>query len=470
MTNHAVHWGEGLFLRPQHFQAAERNLREEIGVAENWSVSYSYGLRKIEVDADALANWRVVLRACHIRLRDGSHIRFPEDADIAPLQLPKDVFEKQNRVMVYLGLPRFRPGHQNADVAGGDPNCRYLIESHEVEDENQPGNPQPIEFRWTNVRLLLGETELSGYDALPVMRLVRGEIAEAPPEIDPEYIPPVLACDAWPVLRNDIIDSICSQIGSRVESQTRQMFDRSVAFESGHREDLELLFQLHSLNTALGYLWNLPHVTGIHPLMAYMELCRVVGMLAIFRAERRMPELPFYDHDDLATCFYAVKRWLEGQELAPEPIKRPFVGAGLQMQVHMEREWLEPTWVFYIGAQSSLNYHEAVSLLRGDLNMKVGSSRQVDTIFAKAQAGVTLEPDPEAPRCLPGGNWTYFRVDRRAYAWKDVEETLNLSIRINDTQVDGRIDGASEIRLKLEGGRLVKMNFALFAVPTQLIR
>ena len=470
MTHQAVHWGEGLFLRPHHFQAAERYLREEIRLAENWNVPYDYGLRKIEFDADALANWRIVLRACHIRLRDGSHIRFPENADIPPLQLPKNLFEKQSRVMVYLGLPRFRSGHRNANIPGGDPNCRYVIESQEVEDENEPGNPQPIEFRWPHVRLLLDNADLAGYDALPLMRLKRAEAPEAPPQIDPEYIPPVLACDAWPNLQHDILDSICSRMGSRVESLTRQVFDRHVAFESGHREDLELLLQLHSMNIALGYLWNLPHITGLHPLTAYMELCRAVGLLAIFRAERRFPELPHYDHDDLAQCFYAVKRWLEGEEAAPEPIKRPFVGAGLQMQVHLEREWLEPSWAFYIGVQSSLSYREVVDLVRGDLNMKVGSTRQVDTIFAKAQAGVALQPDPEAPRCLPGGNWTYFKVDRSTYAWKDVEETLNLGIRINDTQVDGSIDGASDIRLKLEDGRLVKMTFALFAVPDQLLR
>jgi len=470
MTDHAIHWGEGLFLRPHHFQAAERNLRDEIFLAENWNVSYAYGLTKIEIDTDALADWRVVLRSCHIRLRDGTHIRYPEGADLAPLTLPKETFDRQDRVMVFVGLPRLRPGHKNSDHTGGDPNCRYVIESQEVEDENQPGNPQSLDFRWPNVRLLLGEDELSGYDALPILRLMRGDVAEAPPEIDREYIPPILACDAWSVLQNEIIDSICAQIGSRVESQTKQMFDRKVAFESGHREDLEIIFQLHSLNTALGYLSNLSYVRGIHPLPAYMELCRVVGTLAIFRPERRMPELPRYDHDDLATCFYAVKRWIEGQELAPEPIKRLFVGAGLQMQVRMEPEWLEPTWAFYIGVESSLSYRDAVSLLRGDLNMKVGSTRQVDTIFARAQSGVTLEPDPEAPRCLPGRSWTYFKVDRRTNAWKDVEETLNLGIRINDTQVDGRIDGNHDVRLKLEGGRLIKMTFALFAVPTQLIR
>lgn len=466
MSNHAIHWSEGLFLRPQHFQAAERNLREELRVSENWNVSYAYGIRKIEVDEDALANWRILLRTCHVRLHDGTHLRFPENASLSPIELPKNAFDRQDRVTVYLGLPQLKLGRANAEAPGGDLNARYLVEPVEVEDENQPGNAQPLDVRWPNARLLLGEQDISGYEVVPIMRLRRGTMAEAPPEIDRDYIPPVLACDAWPVLRDDVIDSICSQIGSRVEAMTRQMFDRGVAFESGHREDLEIIFKLHSLNMALGYLWNLPHVKGIHPLTAYMELCRVVGMLAIFWPERRMPEVPRYDHDDLGRCFYAVKRLLEEKgDQAPQAIKVLFTGAGLQMQVRMEREWLEPSWGFFIGVESKLSYNEVVNLLRGELNMKVGSSRQVDTTFLKGQAGVRLIPEPEPPRSLPGRHWTYWKVDRNSHAWKDVEETLSLGIRITDTQVEGRIDGAQEVLIKTTDGRLVKMTFALFAIP-----
>lgn len=468
MANHAIHWAEGLFLRPQHFQTAERNLGEQIRLSEDWNVSYSYGIRRIEIDEDALANWRLVLRTCHIRLHDGSHVRFPEDANLSPTDLPKNAFDRQDRVMVYLGIPQLKLGRNNAEHSGGDLSTRYLVDSVEIEDENQAGNSQMLEVRWTNARLLIGDDHLSGYEALPVMRLRRGTMAEAPPEIDPEYIPPVLACDAWPILKNEIVDAIVNQVGSRVESLKRAMFDRNVAFESGHREDLEIIFKLHALNSALGYLWNLPVVKGIHPLTAYMELCRVVGMLAIFWPERRMPEVPRYDHDDLGGCFYAVKRLLqETGAKGPEVVKRLFTGAGLQMQVRMEREWLEPNWVFFIGVESKLSYNEVVNLLRGELNMKVGSSRQVDTTFLKGQSGVRLNPEPEPPRALPGRNWAYWKVDRTSHAWKDVEDTLSLGVRINDTQVEGRIDGAQEVLIKTNDGRPIKMTFALFATPVQ---
>ena len=466
MVNHAVHWSEGLFLQPHHFQAAERRLRDEISHSEEWYVGYAYGLRKIEIDLDALANWRIVLRNCQARFQDGSHVEVPADANLNPIALPKDAFDRQDRVMVYLGISRLRLGRKNTDPTGTDPNCRYLVESVEVEDENEPGNPQSLKVRWPNVRLLITGQDLAGYETLPIMRLRRGPMAESPVEIDTDYIPPVLACDAWGVLQNEIIGKIFNWVGGNVERLARQANDRSIAFESGRREDLEHLLKLSALNGALGLLTNLPFVRGIHPLPAYMELCRILGSLSIFRPGRRMPEVPRYDHDDLGKCFYAVLRLILEEEVGdPDPIKTPFIGAGLQMQVRLQRDWLEPGWSFFIGVDSKLGYDEVVGLMNGQLNMKVASTREVDMIYSKGRSGVGLIPERDAPRKLPGNTWTYWRVNRESPAWRDADDTLTLGVRINDRQIEGRIEGEQSIRVRTDKGQEVVMSFALFAMP-----
>ena len=471
MVNHAVHWSEGLFLQPHHFQAADRRLREEILHSENWYEGYAYGLRKVEIDLEALVNWRIAVRVCEARFHDGSHIQIPEDANLNPIVLAKDAFDRQDRVMVYLGISRLRLGRKNADPTGTDPNCRYLVEAVEVEDENDPGNPQTLQVRWPNVKLLVSGQDLAGYETLPIMRLRRGEMAESPVEIDPEYIPPILACDAWNVLQDEIIGGIYNQIGGAVERLATQVLDRGIAFESGHREDLERIFQLHSLNAALGLLANLPFVRGIHPLVAYMELCRIVGMLAIFRPERKMPEVPRYDHDDLGMCFYAIRKLIELGPGDPVAIKRPFIGAGLQLQLvgNLERDWLSPGWEFFIGVESKLGFDAVVSLLQGQgqgqLNMKVGSSREVDHIFARARGGVGITPEREPPRALPGKTWAYWRLNRDSVAWNDVDATLTLAIRFNDRQIEGKIDGEQSIRIRTDKGQEALMSFALFAIP-----
>ena len=469
MATHAIHWGEGLFLRPHHFQVMERRLQEQLQLAENWNVGYAYGLHRIEINEDALTNWRISLTGCHIRLHDGTHLRFPEDATLDPVTIPKDAFSRSDRrLMVYLAVPQLRLGRANAAHGPETADARFRAESMEVEDENLPGNAQHLDIRWLNASLALGEEEAAGYEALPIMRLRLGATAEAPPEIDPDYIPPVLSCEAWPPLKN-ILTRIYDQLSGTADRLASQMIDRGVAFESGHREDLERILKLQSINTALGYLMNLPFVQGIHPLTAYSELCRVVGLLAIFHAERRMPtKIPRYDHDDLGTCFRAIRESLDiSEEQKRAYIKRPFVGAGLQMQVRLDREWLEPSWTFFIGVESKLSFTEVDRLLMQRLDMKVGNSEEVDTIYQYARAGVYLIPATDPPRDLPQNRWTYWKVDRSSDAWQSVERTLNLGIRFNERQVEGKIDGEQNIQvLNADSGDLVGLAFSLYAMPS----
>ncbi|HVW01580.1 MAG TPA: type VI secretion system baseplate subunit TssK [Planctomycetaceae bacterium] len=466
MTNHAVHWSEGLFISPHHFQLADRRLREELSLSQQWHVGYTYGLRRIEIDQDALANWRVSITGLALRMRDGTSLRFPEDTVLAPADVPRSAFRNdRDRVMVHLAVPRMQLGRQNAAGEGEGAETRFSVANVEIEDENQAGNPLVVDIRWLNARLIIGEVESSGYETIPLMRLRLGATAEAPPELDPEYIPPILACDAWPYLQERIIGNITDQLGSQADQLARNMLDRGVAFESGHREDLERIMRLNAFNIALGYLVNLPLVRGVHPLTAYMELCRVVGLIAIFLPERRMPRVPAYDHDDLGGCFHAVRRLLQPEGPQENYIKRQFVGAGLQMQVRLEREWLTPGWAFYMGVESTLSFTDVDRMLTDRLDLKVGSSDLVENIYRGGRGGVKARPEAAPPRAFPGRGWTYWKLDRGTEAWQAVEKTLNLAIRFNEKQVVGGIDGEHTIQVRTDDGQLVALSFALFAMP-----
>ncbi|NDC55124.1 MAG: type VI secretion system baseplate subunit TssK, partial [Planctomycetia bacterium] len=72
MRHLPVHWTEGMFLRPQHFQALDRARAEELAVATAASDPCCYGLVRMEIDPAALANRQFELRRCQARLRDGT--------------------------------------------------------------------------------------------------------------------------------------------------------------------------------------------------------------------------------------------------------------------------------------------------------------------------------------------------------------------------------------------------------------
>src|SRR5580692_6027374 len=112
MAVRAVHWHEGMFLRPHHMQTAQRFSHHLGNTSEKWDHHYNWGLRAIDIDLDALANNRLVIRSLQARLRDGTLIAVPEDGLLPVLDL-KAAFEGQNGLSVYLAVPRLNIGRAN---------------------------------------------------------------------------------------------------------------------------------------------------------------------------------------------------------------------------------------------------------------------------------------------------------------------------------------------------------------------
>ncbi len=189
----------------------------------------------------------------------------------------------------------------------------------------------------------MSSQNLAGYETIPIARVEKSERAEATPQLDTTYIPPVMACDAWPELSVGILQAIYDRIGRKIEKLAGQAVSRGLSLESPAPGDVLIFAQLRELNAAYATLTSLAFIEGIHPLMAYHELCRLVGQLSIFSLSRRPPVIPRYNHDDLGGCFYQLKNYLDDLLLiVPEPDyqERPFVGHGLRMQVR----WSGPGW------------------------------------------------------------------------------------------------------------------------------
>src|SRR5687768_9954108 len=132
MTTRAVHWHEGMFLRPHHLQTAQRQHDHVLARNDKWSTHYNWGLRSIDLDPEGLANYRLVIRALAARLRDGATLAIPEDGLLPAIDL-KPAFEEAGAVTVYLAVPQLHLGRANASThAGGE--ARYLLDTQELED------------------------------------------------------------------------------------------------------------------------------------------------------------------------------------------------------------------------------------------------------------------------------------------------------------------------------------------------
>ena len=484
MRNLPVHWSEGMFLRPQHFQAAERHWSEIVQTSEQWDHAYNYGIRSIDISHEAIANHQVQVASCRARLKDGTLVMLevgqePDRVDLAE-GLKKDAavvdlaesFETDTTVRVYLAVPRLAMGRANVGGADDDGSPRYSPVTLSIQDESRGGNDQLVEHRGLNVKLLLSTQDLSGHEILPVAQISRAGQEQAAPELDELYIPPLLAIDCWPPLGRDIVRAIYDIIGRKIEILSEQVANRGITLASSEPGDLERVMMLSVLNGACAALGRLTFATGVHPFPTYVELCRIVGQLSIFAPERRTDDIPNYDHDDLGTIFRWVKRRIEELINAVrdyEYEQRFFIGAGMGMQVTLEPKWLGADWDWYVGVnRGSLPTADCHTLLSpGKLDWKMGSAQQVDLLFKNRAPGLQLSPLAHAPRALPaGGGWLYYEVGRQSAAWVDVQAKQTLAMRFKDELINNLDSLEGQRRLEVvTGDRPAILEFALFAVP-----
>lgn len=486
MRNPPVHWYEGLFLQPHHLQATDRRWTETVHLAQRWDSPYHYGLHAIELSKDALANFQFQVHRVQARMRDGTLVDVGAGQELDRVDVKDAVssltnamadieqaFEKESVIRVFIGVPKLSLGRANVAAADTSVPTRYTEAKLQAADESRGGNEQEVRLLNLNVRLLLSTQDLSGYEILPIAQIRRASAGEARPQLDEDYIPPVLSIDAWPELGRDIVRGVYDMIGEKIDVLSQQVVSRGIGLDSRDPGDSERLLMLWSLNAVYGTLGVAAFAQGIHPLMAYTTLCQIVGELSIFGEGRRIQPLPPYDHEDLARIFKEatgrIKQLLNSVR-AYEYEQRYFTGVGMGMQVSLEPKWFNSDWDWYVGInKGDLTLQECRELLSpGQLDWKLGSSRQVEILFRQRAEGLQLIPLDRPVRALPvRPDWIYYEVPRRdAPAWRDVQETQTLAMRLKDSLIvnQDRLQGERRLVVSTRG-RHAELEFALFAVP-----
>ena len=134
MSQHnRVIWAEGLFLRPQHFQQAERYFERLMSQRLESLLPYGSGFTRLQVDQELLKIGKVGLVGAEGVFPDGTPFSIPFEADLPePLDVPGDVKER----LVLLTLPLRRAGMAEAafERSGDSSLVRYIAADHETRD------------------------------------------------------------------------------------------------------------------------------------------------------------------------------------------------------------------------------------------------------------------------------------------------------------------------------------------------
>lgn len=468
MASQAVHWEEGMFLTPQHFQAADRHARRALEEVEGWSQPFPWGFRSIQIDEGAVSSGSTVnLQKCQVRFKDGTHLTVGEAGDIPSLSLDlTEVLKVEEQVDVYLAVPSFRLGASNVEETPTPRGPRYAIDPDDCADENTGRQPKPIRFRRLQARLMHSAEDHEGYVVLPMVRVRRGSKEGSGPVIDGSAAPALLALDAWPWLR-DLVRALAREIRARIRQLADLAVDREISFRGQDPGDAERLLKLYALNEVEPPLALLANTPGVAPLAVYLELCRTVGRLGLFLQKRRPPKLPPYDHDHPGACFGPVVELIRMALEGAEPIKviaEPFKRLGNHLQVALQESWIDLRRI-YLGVETELTAEECDTLLKDrQIDRTIGAGAQVEELYTRRSRGLSLAPVGRPDGLPKKAEIVYFRIDSsEPMVWKGVVNDRTLAIRFNVTESPFLSD--EEVRVLTRDKKSARLRFVLYVTP-----
>ncbi|MEO1527601.1 MAG: type VI secretion system baseplate subunit TssK [Planctomycetota bacterium] len=473
MIHPPVHWYQGLFVRPQHLQAADRHWQEFTHTSESWDHPYNYGLRSFSYSRDALASGRLRVEELDARLRDGTLVCLESGRDLE-IDL-KEAFESQaaadadNTLMVYVGVPKLNLGGTNIGTNSNSFARFDRVETH-VADENGQAGGQPIEFRKLNTRLLIGE-DTAGYEVLPIARIRSASERDVHPHFDDQYIPPILSTQSWPYLRRQYIQGIRDVISGNMDTLSEPVRQLNVGKHSLEPAESGRVSMLDRLNEAYSTLDVMGPALGVHPFTAYTELARILGRLSIFSSERRAVEVEPYDHDNLGFIFADIREKILGLLYATqfdEYLRANFEGHGSTMIAQLGPEWFDPGWEWYLGVERGGASESALLELiehSPEWYWVFASAERVEHYFHIRQNGLKREiVDTTIPDLPSRQYWTYYKISQDEYespAWAEIRRTQSIAMRVRNFE---DLNGARHLDVALPDANRARLRFALFAI------
>ena len=472
MLNLPIHWYEGMFLRPQHFQAADRHWVELIGQSSLLDLPYNYGFATLAISQDAIGRGEFGIQRAAFRMRDGT-VWFLDDGQCPNRVSLKTALERQDSVIVLLAIPTFQSFRENVSTSSSTEATRYSQVDQTVQDENGSGDPQELQFRRPEFRLLLSTDDTTGYETLEVARVQRSGDGKSVAVLDETYFPPLLNVATWESLREGILRSLHDQIVKKHEVLAEQVRSYGLSLSSQERGDLERVMFLHELNQAYATLGTLIRANGIHPLVLYTELCRVLGALSIFLPERVCGEVKPYDHDNLAIVFRWVRdeivRRLECLTVLQYETSVFIGNTAAGMEAKLKQKWLSETWKWYVGARTKdIESEKLIKILTStEFVWVLASPSTVHGAFKTAAEGLSFKPLTQVTSPLPvQGRWVYFEVSKSGPVWASVHSELSLALEFERSVIanDHQLAGSRLIEFKMRGGN-IRVELCLFAVP-----
>lgn len=424
-----VAWREGMFLRPQHFQAQDRHFESFVSARHDWALPYSWGFSEIELDASLAELGQVAVRTAKGVMPDGTPFSIPADQPPPP---PIAIGSGVRDAVVYLTLPPRQSGATEFDESEqASLDCRFSVTEVQVTDNfSEERAMEDIALGVPNLRLGVSADETEGRLLIGIARV--REVSGKKLMFDAGYIPPTID------IRAVRLRGVVADLVGRSEQMVGELALRAAETTEGGQDTYKAFLLLQSLNRWTAILNHLQSMPAIHPERLFENLVGMAGELStLTRKERRPPPLPTYDHENLQGTFDPVvdllQMLLSGEfERSVEPLDIDSRGPGQFLHVIKNRVLLKQSYIYLAVADPSKSLEEIRS--RFPSVCKIGPNTKMrELVGSSLQAGIPLRhvtTPPSQLHVLPG--YVYFELDRGAPDWAQIYTAPAMGIFVAD--------------------------------------
>ncbi|WP_347555802.1 type VI secretion system baseplate subunit TssK [Robbsia sp. KACC 23696] len=424
-----VLWGEGLFLRPQHFQKQDAYHEARLFEATQALQPYNWGVRTLRIDMDALGSNVLRLSQLSLIFPDGELYAAPQ-ADALPPSVALDTMaEGSDEVVFYLAIhPTRDAGRNSADVDEQGFTARFVSETQMAADLYTDAVEADITVLKKAVRLIAQHEPRDQFLSVPLVRVRR--TATSGWELDESFVPPSLAIEASPLLLNRLrrlIDALQAKVNA-LYGFHREPSKNIIEFRSG---DIASFWLLHTANAAFATLAHLHQHPSLHPERLFQELLRVTGQLMTFSKNYTLADLPPYKHDEPGPGFARLDTML--RELLDTVISERYFIIPLEQvrpSFHLGRidsGKIDEKTTFFLAVSADMPNVELVEAVPA--RFKLGAPDDVDKLVQSAMPGLRLSYTPQVPPAIPvRPGVCYFSLDTRGMLFERMLQAQSLTI------------------------------------------
>ncbi|MGZ8288853.1 MAG: type VI secretion system baseplate subunit TssK [Telluria sp.] len=437
-----VLWGEGLFLRPQHFQQQDKYHEYRLHESVKAVHPYAWGVNHVQVDNDALASNGLRILALSLRFQDGELYDAPGADELPdPVDLSQ-LLQSQQTVTYYAALPALKPFGGNFAQPGQAINAaRFVQANQDTPDLYTQAAQAQLAYLKKTIRLVSEFEPRDSYTHFPLLRLRRA--ATGGFEMDGTFVPPSLSVGGAPILflqLRRLLDALQAKVGA-LYGHHREPSRNVIEFRSG---DMSSFWLLHTASSAYAALTHHFQHPALHPERLYEQLLGVAGGLMTFSKNWTLADLPAYQHDDPGPAFLKLHTII--RELLDTVISSKYFAIALTearpsyYSGMLDSGKIDDKTTFYLAVSANMPALELVDVV--PLRFKVGAPDDVEKFVLSALPGVRLQYAPQVPAAVPVRPDTcYFTIEAKGQMYERMLQAQSISVYAPS--------GMQELRLEL---------------------